>query len=249
MSTWTAAFSIFGVVALTLWLARLAAVRGRVVAVPAALLLTVIGVVSNYRYELTFPALPLTLLALALLPVSDLEHRAAGRRAKWLLGSAYGVGFGAVLVANRMLVSDVCDGGGCYSGVSLALGPTMFRTFAINVVSSIPGTGREEVLALLRSESVPTDGALDTDPLVGPDGSGPVGDARTRMAWRWPSPDGVRRTGGDAGAGCGVRDGCRPSGGGRARRCGDHVAVRAGAEADARDRPLLTATRWSPGPG
>jgi len=158
VSTWTAAFSIFGVVALTLWLARLVAVRGRVVAVPAALLLTLIGVVSNYRYELTFPALPLTLLALALLPVSDLEHRAAGRRAKWLLGSAYGVGFGAVLVANRMLVSDVCDGGGCYSGVSLALGPTMFRTFGINVASSIPGTGREEVLALLRSESVPTDG-------------------------------------------------------------------------------------------
>ena len=158
MSTWTAAFSIFGVVALTLWLARLAAARGWVVAVPAALLLAVIGVASNYRYELTFPALPLTLLALVLLPVSDLEHRAAGRRAKWLLGSAYGVGFGAVLVANRMLVSDACGGGGCYSGVSLALGPTMFRTFAINVASSIPGTGREEVLALLRSESVPTDG-------------------------------------------------------------------------------------------
>ena len=92
VSTWTAGFSIFGVVALTLWLARLAAVRGRVVGVPAALLLTVIGVVSNFRYELTFPALPLTLLALALLPVSDLDHRAAGRRAKWLLGSAYAVG-------------------------------------------------------------------------------------------------------------------------------------------------------------
>ena len=68
------------------------------------------------------------------------------------------MGFVAVLVANRMLVSDVCAGGGCYDGVSFALGPTMFRTFAINVASSVPGTGREEILALLRSESVPTDG-------------------------------------------------------------------------------------------
>ena len=57
-----------------------------------------------------------------------------------------------------MLLSDACGGGGCYEGVSLALGPAMFRTFAINVVSSLPGTGREEVLALLASESVPTDG-------------------------------------------------------------------------------------------
>ena len=144
VSTWTAAFSIFGVVALTLWLARLAATRGWVVAVPAALLLAVIGVASNYRYELTFPALPLTLLALALLPVSDLEHRAAGRRAKWLLGSAYGVGFGAVLVVNRMLVSDACGDGDCYSGVSLAFGPTMFRSFAVNVASaSQTPVGRE----------------------------------------------------------------------------------------------------------
>ena len=158
VSTWTAGFSIFGVVALTLWLARLAAARGWVVAVPAAVLLVVIGVISNFRYELTFPALPLTLLALALLPVSDHDHRAAGRRAKWLLGSAYAVGFVAVLVANRMLVSDVCDGGGCYDGVTFAPGSRMFRTFAINVVSSIPGTGREELVALLRSESVSTDG-------------------------------------------------------------------------------------------
>jgi len=157
VSTWTAAFSIFGVVALTLWLARLAVDRGRVVAVPAALLLTTIGVVSNFRYELTFPALPLTLLALVLLPVSDLEHRAAGRRAKWLLGSAYGVGFFAVFGATRMMLRDVCDGGACYEGVSIAFGPKMFQTFAVNVVSTIPGTGREEVLALLRAESIPTD--------------------------------------------------------------------------------------------
>ena len=125
---------------------------------PAALLLAVIGVMTNFRYELTFPALPLTLLALVLLPVSDLEHRAAGRRAKWLLGSAYSVGFVAVLISNRMLVSDVCDGGGCYAGVRVSLGSTASRTFAINVASSIPGTGREEVHDLLRSESVPTDG-------------------------------------------------------------------------------------------
>jgi hypothetical protein len=158
VSTWTAAFSIFGVVALTLWLARLTAVRGKVVAVPAVLLLIVIGVVSNYRYELTFPALPLTLLALVLLPVSDLENRAAGRRAKLLLGSAYCLGFLPLLIFNRLMLAPVCADGGCYSGVSVSLGPEMFRSFGINVASSIPGIGREPVLAFLRAESVPTAG-------------------------------------------------------------------------------------------
>jgi hypothetical protein len=75
-----------------------------------------------------------------------------------LLGSAYGVAFVAVLGANRVLLSDVCDRGDCYNGVSMALGPAMFRTFAVNVASTIPGTGRDEVLALLSAESIPTDG-------------------------------------------------------------------------------------------
>jgi hypothetical protein len=158
VSTWTAAFSIFGVVALTLWLARLVAVRGRVFAVVAALVLACVGVVSNYRYELTFPALPLTLLALALVPVSDLENRSAGRRAKWLLGAAYCVGFIPLLIANRLLLRSVCADGGCYTGVTISLGPDMFRSFWINVASSIPGTGRARVLAFLRAESVPTAG-------------------------------------------------------------------------------------------
>ena len=143
VSTWTAAFSIFGVVALTLWLARLAAARGWVVAVPAALLLAGIGVASNYRYELTFPALPLTLLALVLLPVSDLEHRAAGRRAKWLLGSAYGRG-----VRRRSCGQPDAGERRVHQWRLLQrrqplAQAAMFRTFAINVVSSIPGTGRE----------------------------------------------------------------------------------------------------------
>lgn len=158
VSTWTAAFSIFGVVALTLWLARLTAQRGRAVAVVAALVLAAVGVLSNYRYELTFPALPLTLLALLVVPVSDLEHRAAGRRAKWLLGSAYVAGFVPLLLANRILLRQVCERGGCYEGVTLSLGPGALRTFVVNVLSTIPGTGTGGVRELLRSQSLPTDG-------------------------------------------------------------------------------------------
>ena len=158
VSTWTAAFSIFGAVALDAVARAPGRGPGWVVAAPAALLLTPIGVASNYRYEPTFPALPLTLLALVLLPVSDLEHRAAGRRAKWLLGSAYGVGFGAVLRVNRMMLSDVCDGRRLLqrrqplarahrcSGPSRSMWSRASR-----------GIGREQVLALLK-ESIPTDG-------------------------------------------------------------------------------------------
>jgi hypothetical protein len=162
--TWTPAFAIFGVVALALWFARLAVMRGWVIAVPAALLLVVIGLVSNYRYELNFPAVPLTLLALVLIPVSDREHRSAGRRAKWLMGLAYSAGFFPLFVANRMMLSDVCQGGGCYTGVSIALGPRMFRTFAYNVLSTFPGTGRGVVSRQLSAMSIPT-GSLWTPTL------------------------------------------------------------------------------------
>ena len=251
VSTWTAAFSIFGVVALTLWLARLAAARGWVVAVPAALLLTGIGVASNYRYELTFPALPLTLLALVLLPVSDLEHRAAGRRAKWLLGSAYGVGFGAVLVANRMLLSDVCGSGDCYSGVSLAFGPTMFRSFAINVVSSIPGTGREEVLALLkaRSRSPPT--ALWT-PTLWSLLTALALVATLALAWYGGGPrqaeSAVPQERRAQAVLClhGCRSSDRWAGSAPRRSC---PCPERSSDDDRRDRRVCSDTRWPPGPG
>ena len=157
--TWTAALSIFGVVALALWLARLTAARGSEVGLAAALLFVVVGVLTNFRSELTFVALPLTLAALAVVPVSDRHESAAGRRAKALVGSAYVVGFLPLLVANRMMLREVCASGACYEGVSLSVSPVMFKTFGINVLSSIPGTGRDEILALLRAESVPVQGA------------------------------------------------------------------------------------------
>ena len=74
------------------------------------------------------------------------------------MGGAYVAGFVPVLIANRLMLSDVCARGDCYGGVSMSLGPTMFKTFAINVVSSVPGTGGQEIRRLLRSQSVSTDG-------------------------------------------------------------------------------------------
>lgn len=158
VSTWTAAFSIFGVVALALWLARLTAARGWAFGVPAVLVMALIGALTNYRYELTFPALPLTLIALALVPVTARSQQGAGRRAKWALGIAYVGGFLPLLIANRLMLRDVCSSDECYEGVTLALGQEMFRTFGVNVVSSIPGTGWDQVLGPFREEGIPSDG-------------------------------------------------------------------------------------------
>ncbi len=158
VSTLTLPLSVFGVVALALWFARLGAERGGKVGVPAALTLLVVGGLTNYRYELTFLALPMVLIALVLLPVSSREHRSAGRRAKWLMGGAYVAGFVPLLIANRLMISRACARTDCYVGVTPSPGLAMFKTFAVNVVSSVPGTGRTEIAGLLRSQGVSTDG-------------------------------------------------------------------------------------------
>jgi hypothetical protein len=118
----------------------------------------VVGGLTNYRYELTFVALPLMLTALAVVPVSDREHRVSGRKAKWLMGGAYVVGFVPVLVSNRMMLKNVCASGSCYQGVRPALDPVMFKTFAVNIISSVPGTGGRTISQLLRAQGVSTRG-------------------------------------------------------------------------------------------
>jgi hypothetical protein len=158
VSTLTLPLSVFGVVALALWSARLCAERGWKVGVPAAFLLLVIGGLTNYRYELTFIALPVMLIALVLLPVSSREHLSTGRRAKWLMGGAYVAGFVPLLVWNRIMISRACAEADCYGGVSPSPSLAMVRTFLVNVISSVPVTGRTEIAGLLRSQGVSTDG-------------------------------------------------------------------------------------------
>lgn len=159
VSTWTATLSVFGVVALALWLARLAADRGARAGVPAAAALAAVGVLTNYRYELTFAAVPLVLVALAVVPVTDRGDRHDGVRAKLALGAAYLAGFVPLLLVHRRLVAEACARGECYGGVRPDLGPQVVGTWWRNVLSTVPGTGGDDVRQLLRAEGVPVDGA------------------------------------------------------------------------------------------
>jgi hypothetical protein len=156
VSTLTAPLAIFGVVALALWLARLCVGRGWRVVAPAVLVLLVVGVLTNYRYELTFVALPMVVIALLVVPVSSREQQAAGRRAKWVAGAAYVVGFVPVLTYNRIMLSHICDRQHCYAGVRPALDADLVRTFVINVASNIPGIERAKTTQLLRVQGVST---------------------------------------------------------------------------------------------
>lgn len=149
VSTWSAPASVFGVTALVLWLARLSAERGPWVKAGSAVVLVLLGLVTNLRYELVFPAVPLALLALLVVPVTDREHRREGRRAKWLTGLAYAVGFFPVFVAVRLHLRAVCAQQDCYRGVELGLDADAVRSLWINTVSPVPGTGRRHVRELL----------------------------------------------------------------------------------------------------
>jgi hypothetical protein len=158
VSTLTAPLSIFGVAALALWLARLSVVRGWRFGIPAALVLLVVGALTNYRYELTFVALPVVVIALLLVPVSSRAERPAGRRVKTFLGAAYVVGFLPVLIANRIMLNHICAHQECYQGVRPAADVGMLTTFAANVLSNIPGVGRAKTDEFLRSQDVSTHG-------------------------------------------------------------------------------------------
>jgi hypothetical protein len=85
--TYGAVVSIFGVVALVLWLTRLYA-EGRH-RVPIIVTLVLLALVTNFRYELVFSAVPLAVIALLLVPVTPGDRVAEGRRAKWVTGLAY----------------------------------------------------------------------------------------------------------------------------------------------------------------
>lgn len=161
-STYGAVVSIFGVVALALWFSRLIAERGRATTVMALVVMALIGVATNFRYELAFPAVPLVAVALVLVPVTSRAHRQRGRRAKLLVAAAYFGGFAPIFVVTRLLLRQHCQVNECYAGVQPSLGTGALRTFAYNVVSVLPGTGEGGLADSMRAAG------LAGDPPSGP---------------------------------------------------------------------------------
>jgi hypothetical protein len=147
VSTYGAVISIFGSIALLLWLTRLVAERSRAMAISATVVLALLAVTTSFRYELVFPAVPIAAVALIIVPVTDQAHRAAGRRAKLVTGLAYVGTFIPVFIATRLYLAGVCADRSCYSGVQMELGADAARTAVYNFLSAIPGAGDNELLA------------------------------------------------------------------------------------------------------
>jgi hypothetical protein len=149
VSTYGAVISIFGSIALLLWLTRLVAERSRAMTVAAIVVLILLAIATNFRYELTFPAVPIAAIALVVVPVTDRARRGAGRRAKVVTGSAYVGAFISFFVATRVYLARVCGNQDCYVGVEPELGLAAVRTAAYNFLSAIPGAGGNELRANL----------------------------------------------------------------------------------------------------
>jgi hypothetical protein len=137
-STYGAVPSIFGVVALAVWLSRLSAEGGRRTLALAMTVMALIGLATAFRYELVFPAVPLTVVALLVAPVTELARQREGRRAKLLVGGAYVGAFLPAFAVTRWLLRNACSDGGCYEGVKPEFGGAMFRALGVNVLSSFP---------------------------------------------------------------------------------------------------------------
>jgi hypothetical protein len=160
--TYGAVVSIFGVVALLLWLTRLYA-EGRY-RIPIVILLVLLALLTNFRYELVFTAVPLALIALLVVPVASGDRAAEGRRAKWVTGLAYVGVFLPVFVALRWYLRGQCESGNCYNGVTLSLTNELWRTFYLNVVSAVPGVGTRATTHFVDAEGVSTAGMYTPTP-------------------------------------------------------------------------------------
>ncbi|MGH8835601.1 MAG: hypothetical protein ACRDWG_11510 [Actinomycetes bacterium] len=150
VSTYGAVISIFGTIALLLWLTRLVASGSRRITIAAVGVLVLLGVSTNFRYELVFPAVPVAAIALAIIPVTARADRAAGRRAKLITGAAYFGSFIPLFIAIRLYLAHVCSQGNCYTGVQTELSPRAVRATVYGLISSVPGSGRDELLADLK---------------------------------------------------------------------------------------------------
>jgi hypothetical protein len=159
--TYGAVVSILGVTALLLWVTRLYA-EGRF-RIPIVLVLVLLAVITNFRYELVFPAGPLALVALLLVPVTPTERAAEGRRAKWVTGLSFVGVFMTTLVVLRVYLWGLCKDG-CYDGVEPRLSTEIAGTFWQNVASSVPGTTAPRVAAFVESLGISTDGMYTPTP-------------------------------------------------------------------------------------
>ncbi len=159
--TYGAVVSILGVTALVLWLTRLYA-EGRF-RIPIVLVLVFLAVITNLRYELVFPAAPLALIALLLVPVTATERAAEGRRAKWVTGIAFVGVFMAVLGVLRIYLWEICSDG-CYEGVQPSLSTEIAGTFWQNVASSVPGATAPRVAEFVESWGISSDGMYTPTP-------------------------------------------------------------------------------------
>ena len=160
--TYGAVASILGVTALVLWFTRLYA-EGRF-RIPIVLVLLSLAVLTNLRYELVFPAAPLSLIALILVPLASADRAAEGRRAKWVTGTSFVGVFMAVLVVVRVYLRELCDAGGCYAAATPHLSSRMAGTFWQNVASTIPGTTAPRVAEFVETWGISTDGMYTPTP-------------------------------------------------------------------------------------
>jgi len=150
VSTYGAVISIFGSVALLLWLSRLVAEGSKRMLVIAVVVLALLGITTNFRYELVFPAVPIAAVALLVVPVTARANRAAGRRAKVVTSLAYFGSFIPVFIASRLYLAHVCETHDCYSGIQPDPGFAAVRTTIFNLLSTTPVFGRNEFLGDLR---------------------------------------------------------------------------------------------------
>ncbi|WP_426562360.1 hypothetical protein ACPPVT_17145 [Angustibacter sp. McL0619] len=151
----------FGVPALALWLARRRTVApSRLLTVLTVLVLGLVAAGLNSSYELYYVAVPVAVVTLALQPLAPAADRARERRAKLFVGGTLTALFLVALVAVRAAISYACASGPCYIGTSPKIDAGIVKTWLYNFGSSVPLSGRSEVLTTLK--------AVGQDTLPGP---------------------------------------------------------------------------------
>lgn len=145
--TYGAVAAIFGSVATVLWLTRLTAERPRVFAVPSVLGLFALAVLTSVSYEMVYPAVVVSAIALVVVPLTDRADRRAGVRAKALTGGAYVGGFLGIFTAIRVYLARWCSTNECYEGVTPNLGPEAIAAAARSFLTSLTLGNGEETLA------------------------------------------------------------------------------------------------------
>lgn len=137
----------FGVPALALWITRRMGERPsrwRTTVVIVAMLLT--GIFLNVSYELYYAAFPATILALLLQPLPRGNTRKPARLAVLTAGLVLTGSFITCFVAIRRWTAGKCADV-CYEGVDAQLGSHTLETSWYNLASSLPLSGRSELLA------------------------------------------------------------------------------------------------------